>query len=197
MPVDARLKVGFTAFIGFQLLVATDSRLRDDCSGGDVHWSAVRLALVAQSFQEPCVVRHGLCERLLREDLLGVNVGAVTRAPLAPTDLLRLSTRCLGITGLIADRLYVLAAGAARAGNTKVFLFAAPARDRDFLLFADQPTRLPDGSVVATAVHATTLVGEALWSREQQRDRERLRSIECRVAASQMSFHGVLSLTTN
>ena len=118
------------------------------------------MALLAHCFDDPFVARDGLRHRLLHEFLLGVNVGTVTRAPLSPDELLRLSTGSLGIIGFLADRLGVLAAGATRAGYTEVFLFAAPAGDRDFFLFADEAAGLLNGCVVTAAVNATPLIGE-------------------------------------
>ncbi len=157
-----------------------------------MHGSDPRLALLTHCFDDPFVTRDGLRHRLLHELLFGVDVGTVTRAPVSPDELLRLSTGSLGIIGFLADRLDVLTAGATRAGNTEVFLFAAPAGDRDFFLFADEAAGLLKGCVVTAAVGATPLVGETSLRREQQRECEQQRSLERCIETNRMSYHGVL-----
>ena len=123
--------------------------------------NATGLALFAQSFDDPFVARNGLRHRFLHELLFGVDLGTAARNPFGPSEFLRLRAGCLGGRRLVTDRFDVLAAGTTRAGNTEVFLLAAPAGDGDFFLFVDQSAGLLNGCVTAAAVGAATVIRQA------------------------------------
>ena len=130
-------------------------------SDRNAYGNATGLAVFAERFNDPFVARNGLRHRFLHELLFGVDLGTAARSPFGPDEFLRLRAGCLGIDRLVTDRFDVLAAGATRAGNTEVFLLAAPADDGDFFLFADQPAGFLYGCVAAAAVGAAALIRKA------------------------------------